>query len=562
MVFHRQGVLACVAFSLCHSVWASVSCGNHKAKMCSSCPQGHGADWCHGDCAWIEGKGCFPKGEKAKHEAKQKSEAQKKYKGGADYYAILGVSRKADEATIKKAYKQKALEFHPDKCDLGQEVCQEKFIEVSNANEVLTDKEKRKTYDEHGEEGLKEGGQSEGNAEAMFRQFFGREPNGKVRIIRRGGMMQFVEEGEEGPEENLYDNTDVIELTDDTYKSFVDHRDEPWLVFFYKPNNDDCVAVKDEYGQVGKTYKDFVKIASVNCRQQGKTCRSASIDKNDLPAVRWFPEDSESPPEVFEGLINTKLLSKFVSSSLKDFSTILSDKRQMREWKDNQNLPAVVLFSDKREVPPMWKALSREFNRRVAMGVVLRCDKNGVFKNELQREFDVRIPGVVQIDTLKEVGAVTEKFSSSFKKDVLSLWFTKVIALGKKAGPVASFKEWSRERVQAGDCGPSDSQFCFLWLKAGADKQVEEAMRSLAVKYRRDPIKMMWVSVELNPSVLDAFALENSEESDFFVAYRSKRGRFKVHEGELRFAALDIFVDGVMNGGPLPGKAKTEKLEL
>eukprot|EP00971_Amphidinium_carterae_P101707 2012945-Amphidinium_carterae.1 len=73
---------------------------------------------------------------------------------------------------------------------------------------------------------------------------------------------------------------------------------------------------------------------------------------------------------------------------------------------------------------------------------------------------------------------------------------------------------------------------------------------------------MMWVSIELNPTVLDAFGLENADGSDFFIAYRSKRGRFKVHEGGLTLEELDTFVDGTLNGGPLPGKVKTEHLEL
>jgi len=261
--------------------------------------------------------------------------------------------------------------------------------------------------------------------------------------------------------------------------------------------------------------------------------------------------------------VSAKLLSKFVSSTLQDFSTVLAEKRQLREWIDLQDRPAVLLFTDKREVPPMWKALSREFKGRAALGTVLRCDKNGVFKTELQREFDVRIPAVVQVDPLKEVGSVADRFDSQLRRQVLSLWLTKIIAVGRKAGPAASFKEWSAQRMQAGDCGPSDGQFCFLWLKGGADKQVEGAMRSLAVKYRTDPIKMLWISVELHPSILDAFGLETSEISDFFVAYRSKRGRFKVHEGQLQFQALDSFVDGVLNGGaPLTGKVKLDKLEL
>lgn len=373
----------------------------------------------------------------------------------------------------------------------------------------------------------------------------------------------FFEEGEPGPQENLYDDTDIVELEGDNWNSIINNRDEPWLVQFYKPNNDDCVALQEDYKQIGNTFKDFLKMGAVNCRKQRDLCRQASV--NEFPGLRWFPEDNKKEPLVFEGEANAKLLGKWISSNMEDFSTILVDKRQMREWVDSQKIPVVVLFSDKREVAPMWKALSREFKDRVALGTVLRCDKNGVFKTELQQAHDVRIPGVIHVDPLGELGSIAEKFSSQLKKDVLTLWLQKIIAISRRAGPTASFKEWSKQRFEAGDCGVQDGQFCFLWLKAGADKKVEEAMRSLAVKYRTDPIKMMWVNVELNPSVLETFGLDGSEGqdgSDIFIAYRSKRGRFKRHEGELTLKELDTFVDGVLNGGPLLGKAKAEKLEL
>jgi len=372
--------------------------------------------------------------------------------------------------------------------------------------------------------------------------------------------MMFQEEGEPGPQENLYDDSDIVELTGEIWNSLIKQRDEPWLILFYKPNVDECVQIAEEYKQVGKTFSEFVKIASVNCRKQRNLCSEASI--KDYPAVRWFPEENNKDPEVFEGLVNGKLVGKYISSMMQDFTTVLTDKRQMKEFVDNQTIPVVALFTDKKEVPPMWKALSREYKGRVALATVLRCDKNGVFKTELQKEFDVRIPGIVHVDPLQAIGTIAEKFDSQFKPKVIGLWLRKVALVTKKAGPVASFKEWTKQRQEQGDCGASDGQFCFIWLKAGGDKAVEEAMRSLAVKYRTDPIKMMWVSVELNPQVLDAFGLENAEADDFFVAYRSKRGRFKVHEGSFTVDELDTFVDGVLNGGPLPGKVQVKHLEL
>lgn len=78
--------------------------------------------------------------------------------GGRDYYKILGVSRDADDKALKKAYRKLAMKFHPDKNPGDEERAQQKFTAVANAYEVLSDPEKRKTYDMFGEDGLKGGG--------------------------------------------------------------------------------------------------------------------------------------------------------------------------------------------------------------------------------------------------------------------------------------------------------------------------------------------------------------------------------------------------------------------
>ena len=74
-----------------------------------------------------------------------------------DYYEILGVARNASEEAVKKAYRQMALKYHPDR-NPGDRECEEKFKEASEAYEVLRDPEKRSLYDRFGHDGLKRSG--------------------------------------------------------------------------------------------------------------------------------------------------------------------------------------------------------------------------------------------------------------------------------------------------------------------------------------------------------------------------------------------------------------------
>jgi molecular chaperone DnaJ len=92
-----------------------------------------------------------------------------------DYYEVLGVARDATETEIKKAFRRLARELHPD---VNQEPdAEDRFKEAAEAYEVLSDAERRRTYDAYGHEGLRSGGYDPGagfgSIDDIFQAFFG-----------------------------------------------------------------------------------------------------------------------------------------------------------------------------------------------------------------------------------------------------------------------------------------------------------------------------------------------------------------------------------------------------
>ena len=113
-----------------------------------------------------------------------------------DYYEILGVSRDADPATLKNAYRQLAKKLHPDvNTDESSEA---QFKDLNEAYGVLSDAEKRAAYDRYGHEGLKGMGVNDFSSgfpfDDIFDQFFGGfggTRHGSRRQPRRGSDLRY-----------------------------------------------------------------------------------------------------------------------------------------------------------------------------------------------------------------------------------------------------------------------------------------------------------------------------------------------------------------------------------
>jgi molecular chaperone DnaJ len=114
-----------------------------------------------------------------------------------DYYEVLGVSRDASAKEIKKEYRRLAMKYHPDRSD--EPGAEEKFKEINEAAEVLTDREKRGSYDQFGHAAFEGGGgggfQAGGNFGSIFEDVFGdifSGGRGGRSQVHRGSDLKYI----------------------------------------------------------------------------------------------------------------------------------------------------------------------------------------------------------------------------------------------------------------------------------------------------------------------------------------------------------------------------------
>jgi len=118
-----------------------------------------------------------------------------------DYYDVLGIARGSSDAEIKKAYRKQAMKYHPDR-NAGDQDSEEKFKEIQQAYAVLSDANKRASYDRFGHEGVNAGGGSAGAAgfggfgdvfEDLFENIFSGSRSGGQRAgHERGADLQLT----------------------------------------------------------------------------------------------------------------------------------------------------------------------------------------------------------------------------------------------------------------------------------------------------------------------------------------------------------------------------------
>ena len=421
---------------------------------------------------------------------------QKEHK---DHYRTLGVKKSADKKEIRDGFKKKSRTYHPDKNPEDPEKAKEKFQEIAEAYEVLKDPEQKRIYDLGGDPNDHQGHQAHyhGGGFQGHHNFHGGNRRYTYYSSSGGGhrfyhdsdqFFDFDDDFFQEPD-NPFDGTSILQISN--IKQLMS-KTEP-VILLCTPKQAKYNPRSKQIVDLSKRLKEFMKVAIINCPQY------RGIEYNQ--AMLYQINKNRGNQVIYKGEIEQLNLYKFISNNLKHSVTIIEDEREQEFFELAPYKIKIILITDKEEISLAFKILSENM-KEFSFGYIRKSSSSLISKLQIhkfprililqQNNISPRInyPGKNHLSEIRE-------YLNKFKKSLIKYPFE------------GEFRELTFNLYMNNFCGRKDSFICILLLMSTqSDPITQKYMKeldSLARKFTRSRLRLMWVEGATQPQFIAAF---------------------------------------------------------
>ncbi|KAL4347659.1 hypothetical protein GQ457_17G006360 [Hibiscus cannabinus] len=338
-----------------------------------------------------------------------------------DPYKVLGVEKNASQREIQKAFHKLSLKYHPDKNK--SKGAQEKFSEINNAYDILSDEEKRKNYDMYGDEKGAPGfdashpgdgggytyftsggpGQSgftsgpggwqqmggQGSSQTFSFSFGG--PGGSRSFGNNGGSSLFgfgVEDifssffgggmKNQGPfgsfggssrsqSQSRSSSKSIRAINSEVFKKEISDQGMTWLLLSHTPSSQQGKQNHESIiEEVASLLQGAIKVGSINCETEYSLCKDLGMHPGRAPRlfVYSYKGNEKGSLKEYKGDLVTKNVKTFCQDHLPRFSERISLNHFDLSSSHVEKYPRVMLLSTKKDTPVIWRVLSGLYHKR------------------------------------------------------------------------------------------------------------------------------------------------------------------------------------------------------
>ncbi|XVF76850.1 hypothetical protein PTKIN_Ptkin13bG0300200 [Pterospermum kingtungense] len=340
-----------------------------------------------------------------------------------DPYKVLGVDKNASQREIQKAFHKLSLQHHPDKNK--NKGAQEKFAEINNAYDILSDEEKRKNYNMYGDEkgapGFDAGHPGDHGGYTYFtsggpgQSGFTSGPGGWQHMGGQGssqtfsfsfggsgGSRSFGSRG--GPSSFGFDLDDIFSgffgggmkdrgqfggfggssrsqsqsrsspksikaINSEVFRKEIADQGMTWLLLSYTPSLQGKQYYESSVEEVANLLQGAIKVGSINCETESSLCKDLGVLPGKAPRlfVYSYKGTEKGSLEEYRGDLIAKNVKTFCQDHLPRFSKRISLKHFELSSSNEGKYPRVMLLSTKKDTPVIWRVLSGLYHKRFTL---------------------------------------------------------------------------------------------------------------------------------------------------------------------------------------------------
>ena len=318
------------------------------------------------------------------------------------------------------------------------------------------------------------------------------------------------------------------------------------FVHFYSPDDGKSEQLKNLFIELDKEYGGMFKLAGLNCKMYSELCAKQNV--KDYPSYMIYPP-LPAPVMKYEGKLEPKYVLSYLGKFIDNKCQELSNNNFDDFISQHPNLPKILLFTDKKNIPLIFKRLSLEFNKKIEFGIV-RNDMTAILSKYKVNKF----PSIMAIGVDKK----TKFYEGNMKYkpifDFCNVYQETFFVVGDDTTPRDEPKKpWLNEKLpeltkESGNdlCFAVDKVICVVCInKEKPDKKIEDTLIEiqnwLSPKINRgSKYKFGWINSSTQKAIIKEMGIEENSGPIIVLINRGARKRYHKYEGEIN-------VDGLRN---------------
>ncbi|KAK8561620.1 hypothetical protein V6N12_048684 [Hibiscus sabdariffa] len=510
-----------------------------------------------------------------------------------DPYKVLGVEKNATQREIQKAFHQLSLVYHPDKNK--SKGAQEKFAEINNAYDFLSDEEKRKNYDRkrdkegatrfdagHPGDGGGPGGYAYSTSSGPGQSEFTSGPGGSQHMGGQGsswtgfnigdlfskffggfsGSSWSQSQSESSPKS-------IRAISSNVFEKEISDQGMTWLLLSHTPSSQQG---KQNYEsimeEVASLLQGAIRVGSINCETEYSLCKDLGMLPGRAPRlfVYSYKVNEKGSLKEYKGDLVTENAETFCQYHLPRFSERISLNHFDLSSSHVERYPVVMLLSTRKDTPVIWRVLSGLYHKRFTF---YDAEVHDVSEPDVKKLGVGALPAVIGWLSNGEKHILKSGISVKDLKSAIEDLSSMLHRFEKKNKKVASSKQTDSAERQLPLLTASNSDalcgdktpVCIIgaFRKTRSRERLESLLFKVSQKSlsrrknvasgSKDSVSYSLLDARKQASFLSAFDKSGYKSSSkILVAFKPRKGKFAAFKGHMNVEKVERFISSVLSG--------------